>query len=343
MRATNPNHTGKTMDLTAAINRISEMSGQFSDPEILTIPHSNGEDKLSFVITRDAQGGMVTKDVTKDLERFDDHPLRREGTAVMGNLDSLIAHVNRFKTPESALFGERVGNNEVLKITGVIDYHDRVNKPEEDKCPDDLPMHPDANPQHCKHRVTHEFPLSDEIKAWTKVAKNPLDLLSFALFLEDNILDVLPLPDFLSSETEPESNSDKNLKELVYKLDGKPCGYRKLMELSKGIQINEGSKSQTFINKDTGEQQIGFESEHEDAEGNKLEVPNMFLIAIPIFEGGAVYRIPVRLRYRKNRGDLVWLIEPYQLDRYIKDAFTEACADAAGFTGLPLFFGQPET
>ncbi|WP_244574482.1 DUF2303 family protein [Cohaesibacter sp. ES.047] len=259
----------------------------------------------------------------------------------MDHLDSLIDYVNRFKNEESALFGERTDNNEILKISAVIDYHDRVNLLDE---PDVVRAADSVYPQHCQHRVTHRFPLSDEIKAWSVIAANPLELLEFALFLEDNILDVLPLPGFLANKDEkPETESDKRLAELMHKLDGNPCGPQKLMELSKGLQINEDTKAKVIIDRNTGEQAIGFETEHEDAEGNKLSVPNMFLIAIPIFEGGEPYRIPVRLRYRKKGGSLAWLIEPYQLDRYVKHAFAEACEVAAQQTALPLFFGRPES
>ncbi|WP_319413901.1 DUF2303 family protein [uncultured Cohaesibacter sp.] len=325
-----------------AIDRIAEMAGQNHPHEIVTIKHAESKRDITLLLTRDQQGGMISQDMTARLERYDAHPLRREGTAKLQTLDSLINHVNRFKNDESVLFAERIGENEVLKITGVIDYHDRVNIQNDKGNPTRAGETPQVKPQHCKHRATHTFPLSDEIKAWSKVAAQPLDLLEFALFLEDNILDVLPLPTFLTSDEKPKEDADIKLKDLIEKLDGTPCGPRKLMELSKGLQINEDTKAKVFINKDTGEQSIGFENEHEDAEGNKLVVPNMFLIAIPIFEGGEAYRIPVRLRYRKDRGSLAWLIEPYQLDRYIKHAFAEACERAAEETDLPLYFGQPE-
>jgi hypothetical protein len=155
-------------------------------------------------------------------------------------------------------------------------------------------------------------------------------------------MDVLALPSFLTDQAEkPVSEVDIQLKDLMDKLEGNPCGPQKLMQLSKGLQVNEDNKAKTFIDRNTGEHSIGFESENQDAEGNKLVVPNMFLIAIPIFEGGEPYRIPVRLRY-SVKGGLGWKLEPYQLDKYIKHAFAEACQQAANLTGLPLFFGQPE-
>ena len=326
-----------------AIQRIAHMAGQNHEHQIVTVKHEETGKELTLLITRSELGGMVLKDLTDQLAKFDINPQFIKGTAVMGNLDSLIALTNRFKNTESALFGERIGNNKELMITAVIDYHDRIHvagKPGEDPVP---PAQDFAVPQHGQHRIKHTFPLSDEIKAWSTVAGEPLDLLEFALFLEDNILDVLALPTFLTGGGAPIAEADKKLKDLIDKLDGHPCGPQRLMELSKGLQINEDTKAKVFIDKNTGEQSIGFENEHQDANGNKLVVPNMFLVAIPIFEGGDPYRIPVRLRYRKKNGSLSWLIEPYQLDRYIKHAFTEACERASEATGLPLFFGQPQS
>ena len=330
-----------------AIDRIAQMAGQNHSHEIVTIKHDETDRDITLLLTRDDKGGMVTQDLTGQLAKYDEYPQFIKGTADMGNIDSLIELTKRFKNSNSALFGERIGNNEALRITAVIDYHDRINisvDPDKEPKAEDMKFLAESvRPRHAQHRIKHTFPLSDEIKAWSKVATKPLDLLEFALFLEDNILDVLPLPAFLTSSEKPKEDADIKLKDLIEKLDGTPCGPRKLMELSKGLQINEDTKAKVFINKDTGEQSIGFENEHEDGEGNKLVVPNMFLIAIPIFEGGEAYRIPVRLRYRKKQGTINWLIEPYQLDRYIKHAFTEACQKAADETDLPLYFGTPES
>lgn len=346
------------MDLNETLKSIKADNAKCIDPKILEVENLNGKN-LTILFHRNDQGGTVTKDLTEDLAKTDRHPYRRTGTAIMQTIDSLIAHVNRFKNPESALFAKKnidQSGKMTLSIQAVLNYHDRLNltalksqsmgKSADPAAAPEMAQHDlaaPAMPQHGDHRATHTFPLSDELKAWLKVDGKGLDLLDFAFHLEDNILDVMALPAYLTpSGGDPETPADKRLKELITKLDGNPCGPEKLMALSKGGQINEDSKAKVFIDRNTGAQSIGFETEHQDAEGNELSIPNMFLIAIPIFEGGPLYRIPVRLRYRKKGGSVVWLIEPYQVERYIKDAFAEACERAAEETGLPLFFGDPE-
>ena len=48
----------------------------------------------------------------------------------------------------------------------------------------------------------------------------------------------------------------------------------------------------------TGEITINFAEQHKDGAGAPIRIPNLFLIAVPVFEAGDAYRIPVRLRYR---------------------------------------------
>jgi hypothetical protein len=52
-------------------------------------------------------------------------------------------------------------------------------------------------------------------------------------------------------------------------------------------------------------------------------VPNLFLIAIPLFVNSWVYRIAVRLRYRKNGGKVVWFYQLYRHDLTFQKAFEE--------------------
>ncbi len=72
-------------------------------------------------------------------------------------------------------------------------------------------------------------------------------------------------------------------------------------------------------------------------------MPGAFLVAIPVFKGGAPYQIPARLRYRVREKSITWFYELHGVDRVFDHAFSEACAKAANDTGLPLFLGAPES
>jgi uncharacterized protein YfdQ (DUF2303 family) len=132
------------------------------------------------------------------------------------------------------------------------------------------------------------------------------------------------------------------LKRLADLLTGNFAGPEAMMKLSRGLAIYESSKVINATNINSGEGVITFEEEHQDSEGKKLTVPNLFLIGVPVFEGGSPYRVVVRLRYRKNGARIVWAYELYRHDRVFQDAFEGACETVKTGTGLPLFVGSPE-
>ena len=66
------------------------------------------------------------------------------------------------------------------------------------------------------------------------------------------------------------------------------------------------------------------------------------MIAIPVFENGAHYRIPVRFRYRKSGASVRFIFLLHNPDVCFKDAVDEVLLRATEETGLPLFRGSPE-
>ncbi|KZL17520.1 DUF2303 family protein [Pseudovibrio sp. WM33] len=328
------------MELSAeAIQKIGDMAGQNKEPEIVTVNHSSGK-TLTFMISRDHQGGMQRTELTAALERFDLTPHRLTGTSEHLTLESLIDHANRFSNSNSVLFADI--RPEHLSILSVLNYHDALNQIvrgdgeviEAEKKP---------LPQHGDHKGRYRFPLSDQWKIWNKASQDAMSQDEFSFFLEDNTTDVMALPNFLKGDSKDKlSDPDRQLYELVQTLEGRPCGSEKLMQLSKGLQIHEANQIATGFNRNSGEQQIVFKEEHVDGDGKPLSVPNMFLISIPVFKNSAPYRIPVRLRYRKAGGTIKWLTSLHNPERMLEHAFKEACDLAKQETGLPLFFGEPE-
>lgn len=249
---------------------------------------------------------------------FDDYraaPVRRAGTATLTELDSLIAHVNRFKDQDSILFAS--DNRASPSITAVIDYH-RAGA--------------ESSPRFGEHRAKFTFPLSDEWKAWTAANKKAMRMIEFAAFLEDRIIDVLE-----GGEELPE-----DMARFVKAIGGNIASPTKLMEIAVGLKVNEKSAVGETVNLSSGEGEISFVSQHTDGAGKPLKVPNLFLVGIPVFKGGPAYRIAVRLRYRKADGGLSFWYEMWREDRVFDDAFSEAVTRARDETGLPVLMGSPE-
>jgi hypothetical protein len=255
------------------------------------------------------------------FDAYRDEPRHRHGTATMLSLDSLIDHVNRFKDGGSAVFAD--DNRDKPSITAVLDYHHEGESA-------------DTMPRFGKHRSVFAFPLSDEWREWTSSNDEKMDMPTFAAFLENRLPDVLYL--------EFEDDMSEDLERLVNTLGGRDtiATPNKLMELARGLQVNENAVVQETVNLASGEGIIRFQVEHADANGAPLKVPQLFLIAIPVFRNGPLYRIAARLRYRKTAGGLRFWYELWRTDRTFDHAFSEAIGRVKAETALPVLIGRPE-
>jgi hypothetical protein len=299
-------------------------------PQIITVEGQKGRPATEVLILPDGKG-LNAKSVKAFGDEYRDRPERREGTAHFTDLKSFVAHVVRFKDDGSALFAD--DSRDKPSITAVLDYHK---------------IGAESAPRFGRHKSFYSFPLSEEWKKWREVDDCELDQIEFAEFIEDRITDVMMPPDSLISgvrEQEPTDGSgdnDQALLDLVQKIGGRVCGPSKLMELSKGMKVHDQQKVKQVINTSTGESQIQFETEHLDADGAPMKVPNLFLLAIPVFHNGPLYRVPVRLRYRVRSGSIKWKVQMHRPDMSLDHAFSESCHKAETDIGLPLFFGKPE-
>jgi hypothetical protein len=252
------------------------------------------------------------------FEEYRDKPRFRRGTATLTALDSFIFHVNRFKSDASAVFA--CDDRTKPSLTAVLDYH---------------PEGATSVPAFGKHRSAFAFPLSDEWKAWHKHDKVQMGMREFAEFLEDRIVDVEHPSDI--------ALNDETLASFVDKLGGtsKIATPTKLMDLSTGLSIHEQSTVKSATKLQSGEGHLVLESMHTDDSGVEVDIPSMFVLAIPVFHSGAFYRVLARLRYRVSGGVVFWY-ELWRTDRVFDHAFDEACAKVNSETALPVLYGSPE-
>lgn len=285
-------------------------------PEIVTIVDpTSGVEALVEVVNDSVR--------TIDASVFNSYrtkPARRRGTAELTSLDSMITHVNRFKDDNSVLFA--CDDRTKPSIKAVLNYH----------CAGAIDA---ADPRFGDHVSMFRFPLSDEWKAWAATDGKPLGMAEFAAFLEDRIIDVLDL-------IPGEDSLSEELQRFINTVGGTIASPSKLIELSVGLKVNEASVVKEAINLASGEAQVQFVSEHRDDQGQPLKVPGLFMIGIPVFAQGPIYRIAARLRYRKTPAGLVFFYQLWRADRTFDHAFREGCERARVETDLPLLFGQPE-
>lgn len=306
--------------------------------QVTTVEHPTDGTKAPVLMTPKAGGGFELQSLKTHIDQYRVCPEFRNGTARMATLDSFIEHVNRFQNPESAVFANN--DRKTPSLMAVIDYHHRVNIDgvEGDDCSTSPFMDLGAQPEWMRHRTHYAFPLSDEWKSWTGKNGQQMEQGDFCAFIEERALDILPAPTFQGDLTK----ADDELRRMAQLINGRWASPEKMMGLSRGLAIFETSRVINATNINSGEGTITFEEEHADSEGKKLEVPSLFLIGIPVFLNGPPYRIPVRLRYRKQGPKIIWYFDLYRHDKVFDHAFTEAVDKTHAETGLPVFVGAPE-
>lgn len=315
----------------AAHQDVKQIDVDYPDTEDSGIPI----EKMEVLVGVGVNGEVQVKSMRDEFEKFRTHPRDYRGSAMLQDLDSFIGHVNRFKDGDSAIWCtvdiDRPG------LQAVLDYNEArrpvvVEAVEGERgAQKDPPELPHA--RFGKHRSVYPFPLSAEWLAWKAQNKKWMTQTDFAVFLEDRILDVIERQD---------DNLSPRLLEMKNLLGGNFATPSKLVELSRGMQIHQSERFKEATNLSTGETQIQYESAHQDTQGQPLKVPNLFLIAIPIWRMGAAYQLPVRLRYRLSQGTLNWCYEISYLQESFEAAVKDAAQKAKADTGLPLFYGEPE-
>lgn len=269
-------------------------------------------------------------------QKLDGKPRFRTGTAEMLNLDGFIQHANRFKSEHSLIFADNRMTNPSL--TCVLDYHQ---------------IGATGLPQFGHHRTLYKFPLSKEWNAWMKGNAKPMNQAEFAEFLEDRSLDIIDPPVFnraefdsrdtsLSEEKRQQAKADLFLEQVSTKLGIPYSGTKDIVALAKGLSLTVDSKVQQKVEIASGQATLTYDEVHRDNRGEKLVVPGLFLIAIPVFEGEMPFRMVVRLRYRIKEGNVFWFYQVHRPDLTFDAAFQGATQKVIDGTALPLLVGMPE-
>lgn len=281
--------------------------------EITSLSPPPGSVGLPSVITvaRHAGKEPALKSLKSLFDDWRDKPARRSGVAMVTTLASFIDLANYHKGANSALFAKTTWPEPAL--TAVIDYH------------------PQDAADNCQHKIHYAFPLTDEFKAWVVGNGKPLNKIDFAAFVEDHIAD-MAVADLAE---------DKKLETLFRTRFAIPT---EMVELSRGLRVNVAERVTNAFMMQSGESELQFSSEHTNAKGEKLVVPGLFMLCLPIFIDGSLVRIPARLRYRvvPGEGTILWTYQLYRWGFFLRERVQSDFAIAVKQTALPAFEGAPE-
>jgi len=305
---------------------LAEFGRDHAGLALHNLPHPEGRGEV--VIGSTPLGEVV--DLKPAIDAWRTRPERSTGTALAHDLASFIAHVVAYKDARTRLFADILSPQPSLQA--VLNYHGTGD-----------------DTAHGDHRTRYDFPLSDEWKTWTKNNGEAMSQSGFGAWLEDHLVDVASPPEFLSSAKRSAAGGDfgkrtpdEDLAYLAQALDVTFAEPRKLLDLSRGLSLTSEEKIVGSAVASSGEVTITYSQEHKDANGAQLKVPQIFLLAIPLFRNGNPHYIAARLRYRVREGRVLWFYELYRHLQALDHAVREACIEAQKQIGLPLYYGTPE-
>jgi len=281
-------------------------------PQIISL--SAGTDKSAAVMV--LPDGYKPHDLKPFLDKFATAPERREGETLLTTVASFVAWVNRHRDDGSMIYAE--DDMSEAKLVAVID-HDLAG-------PELAPLgetHEAHRARYGRSRGRFDFPFSRPWQEWMKVAgpdAEGMKTRELAIFLERRIGDVLPPPTYQDGATQEIKLNiqDPEVLKLVATLGKKLASPSELVTLSKGISVNVDSEAEAKYDLDSGEISMVFR-ERNGMGTDKVKVPNLFLIDIPVLNGGDRWMIAVHLRYRTGGGSIVWHLEMHQPERVFEE------------------------
>jgi uncharacterized protein YfdQ (DUF2303 family) len=282
--------------------------------EIRTVSPSPNQAITVAILPKDKR----LEDLQPIFDKYRAYPRRRVGSATLTDLASMIAHIERFATDRSAVFADP--NREAPKLTVVFDYHPKEGIGDDVGAADWM-----------QHRAVYAPTLSDAWTVWDESDSTQMAQGDFAHFIEDRLMDLV-VPDL----------DDPTLKTFAALVQGKFASPSDLVALSRGLAVNVDTKVRQAVQLNTGAIAVQYEEQHQDGEGAPINIANLFQICVPVFYGGANYRMAVRLRYRLSGQRLAWHYSLVRPELVFDHAFMEIVDKVRSETSLPVFLGTPE-
>ena len=231
-------------------------------------------------------------DLTAAIERAGDAPRRKAGTVHLSEIRSFNVFVaDQGESGKVYIYADP----EARTLTAVLNDH----------------VHGDDEAGWRDHLAVFKAELSREFDTWLRNNKVPMEQEAFAIFLEDNIADVV----------EP---SGETLLQVALTLQAK-------------TEVNFSSHRRL----DNGQVQFAY-SETIDARatGGSIEIPREFAIGARLFKNGEGYKVRARLKYRLGGGKVKFWYELDRPENVIEDAF-QAFITSASENGFTVLFRKP--
>lgn len=266
------------------------------------------------VVLLNQNSGQEVKALTSALklqERFANAPRRIKGTATHQEIGSFVAHVNRFKDPNSVIWADVDRST----LTAVLNYHGGNQSAQADG------SMPAVHPRWSDHRAVYTCPLSVQWKRWIGANEKWMGQADFAALIEDNLQDLTSAPG-------------------AWEDAGEYTAPAKVVQAIRMLAVHTSTKFRSEINRETGETNLLFQQEHDKTDVAKI--PRAFVLGIPVYTGGELYAVKVKIRFRSKDSVASFQYAIQAPEVILRDAFSAVRKQAEEGTGLPLFVGAPE-
>ena len=209
-----------------------------------------------------------------------------------GSQESFARYVLAHKTATSTVFAEV--DNEACRFTAVLDYHEESG----------------GKASHCTHVATFTPKPTENWRRWSAVNRRDMSQEAFAVFLEDNSLDVV-------------DPSGATLLEIVNTLE-----IHGTLNFSRAQRLTDGTVKFQFV-------------QEQEAKGGELKVPETFGLRLPLFEGEPAQDLEARLRYRlSTQGAASFRFELVNPHVAVREAFESVMQRVAAGTGLTPYLAN---
>ncbi|MDK6078953.1 DUF2303 family protein [Massilia varians] len=231
-------------------------------------------------------------DLTGAIERAAATPSRKTGTVQLGDIASFNVFVaDQGNTPDVYIYADP----EARTLTAVLNDH--------------IKSAPTAGWRDM--RAVFRAELSREFATWMGSNKKPMEQEEFAIFLEDNIADVV----------EPSGET--------------------LLQVALTLQAKTEVSFSSHKRLDNGQVQFTYNETIDARAGTGLiEIPREFTIGARLFKNGDGYKVRARLKYRLHGSKLKFWYELDRAENAIEDAF-QAYIDQARENGFTVLLGRP--
>lgn len=217
--------------------------------------------------------GFKHLDITGLIEKAQDEPSRKQGTVQLRDIESFLTYA---ADQGSAASGYIYADPDARTLTAV--FNDQKHT---------------GYAGWRDHRAVYTAELTRELATWIKFNKHPMEQEEFAVFLEDNITDVV----------EPTGDT--------------------MLAIALTMQAKTEVNFSSSRRLDNGQVQLSY-TENIDARAGagSIEIPREFRIGLRLFKNGEGYSIKARLKYRLGAGKVKFWYELDRPENAIEDAFT---------------------